>query len=200
MSAMQIAEFKRQLGFPEDCRIVAGIGTISWVKGSDLFVQLAKRLRHIARAENIRFVWFGRHGEEEKWQIEYDIMRSGIHDIICFAGERTDMQRLYPAFSVFTLTSRIDPFPLVMLEAGLAGLPAIGFVGAGGVQEYAQHGGAQLVPYLDLEAMAQQVVELVRDEARARAIGAAGRASVKAHFCTEQMAPKIASTLLSLAA
>ena len=43
----------------------------------------------------------------------------------------------YAAMDVFALTSREDPFPLVMLEAGGHGLPTVCFAGAGGAEEFA---------------------------------------------------------------
>jgi glycosyltransferase involved in cell wall biosynthesis len=61
---------------------------------------------------------------------------------------------------LFFLSSREDPFPLVMLEAGYAETPIIGFKGAGGVNDFLAAHPELLVEYTD-EAHAANKIETV---------------------------------------
>jgi glycosyltransferase involved in cell wall biosynthesis len=49
----------------------------------------------------------------------------GIADQVTFLGERNDARPLMAGFDVFLLTSTIEGFPNVLLEAAFLGVPAI---------------------------------------------------------------------------
>jgi glycosyltransferase involved in cell wall biosynthesis len=66
-------------------------------------------------------------------------------------------------FHIFALTSREDPYPLVVLEAGLSGVPVVCFQGAGGAPELVEADGGVVVPYLDIELMADSIAWLADD-------------------------------------
>ena len=61
---------------------------------------------------------------------------------------------------LFFLSSREDPFPLVMLEAGYAETPIVGFRGAGGVNDFLAAHTELLVEYTD-EVHAARTIQAV---------------------------------------
>jgi glycosyltransferase involved in cell wall biosynthesis len=65
---------------------------------------------------------------------------------------------------VFALTSRSDSFPLAAIEAGLLGVPIVCFEKASGIQEIIQQGGGEVVPYLDIQKMADAIIHLVTSD------------------------------------
>ena len=67
------------------------------------------------------------------------------------------------AFDVFSLVSREDAFPLAFMEAAAVGVPTVCFDGAveGGC-EFVEADAGRVVPYLDLDAMAERVLEFLR--------------------------------------
>ena len=90
-----------------------------------------------------------------------------------------DQANPYPALAaldVFVLPSRVDAFPLVVLEAMILGVPVVAF-DVGGVAE--QVGGAGiLVPAGDRDGLEAAVRKLVDDPALRKRLGLAGQARV----------------------
>jgi glycosyltransferase involved in cell wall biosynthesis len=162
-------------------RIIGGVGTMSWWKGTDLFIALSRRIRQLVPAQDIKFMWVG-----EEWspsvrrQLEHDIARSDLEGTVLFLGRLENPSAFYRCLSVLLLPSREDAWPLVMLEAAQAGVPTVCFRNAGGAEDFVAGGGGVAVPYLDVEAMATAAARylqdddlLNRDAAIARCLGAA---------------------------
>ena len=130
------------LGLPENALIVGGCGNAEWRKGNDLFVTLARQV--IGRAANgregttdkpIHFVWVGVPNSPLRDDLLLDIRKAGLSDRIHLIAPTPDVLRYMSQFDVFVLCSREDPYPLVVFEAGLCGVPVVCFAGAGGSPE-----------------------------------------------------------------
>src|SRR4051794_8716816 len=147
--------------------IVAAIGTLSWYKGTDLFIVVAQRVRELLPDDDIRFLWVGEEWRTEiRDQVEHDVRLAGLEDAVVFPGTVADPSPLLQSASLFLLPSREDSWPLVMLEAAAEGVPMVCFAGSGGAEEFIATGGGTAVPYLDVEAMAQTVVAYLTDPGR----------------------------------
>jgi glycosyltransferase involved in cell wall biosynthesis len=145
-------------------RIVGGVGTIAWYKGTDLFVAVASRIRQLLPREPLRFVWMGEEQQAEvRRLLERDIERAGLSEVVILPGQTHDPRPFFESLSVFLLPSREDSWPLVMLEAAAAGVPIVCFQRSGGAEEFVAGGGGTAVPYLDVEAMAQAVVRYLSE-------------------------------------
>ncbi len=66
-------------------------------------------------------------------------------------------------FDVFLLSSREDPYPLVVLEAALLQKPIICFESAGGAPELVESDAGMVVGYLDVVAASEAIITLVKD-------------------------------------
>jgi len=98
---------------------------------------------------------------------------------------------VFAAMDIFALTSREDPFPLVMLEAAAMEVPMICFGKSGGGPEFAAGGAGIVVPYLDVRAFASEVARLADDAERRRAIGKLASKRVADCFTIDRQAPKL---------
>jgi glycosyltransferase involved in cell wall biosynthesis len=78
-----------------------------------------------------------------------------------------------------------------MLEAAALGKPTVCFEKAGGAGEFCARGGGYAVPYLDIEAMGQRLMELVENEDSRSAMGGKAARLVKEEFHLGVVAPKI---------
>ena len=110
----------------------------------------------------------------------------GLSDVIYFTDWRyqpEDMPRVHAALSILVLASSWpEPFGLVLLEAMATGKPIVA-TNHGGPKEICLDGEtAMLVPPQDSERMAAAILTLLRDPARAREMGAAGRKRVEQLF------------------
>ena len=138
-------------------------------KGVDLWLDV---IAHVARARpdrSLRFCWVGACEDDVRGAAS----ARGLSDRVEFVGEVENTAARMAAFDVFTLPSREDPFPLVVLEAMALGRPVVAFA-VGGVPEQVAEAGI-LVAATDVEAMAAAIIALVDDPVRRTALGRASR-------------------------
>ncbi|WP_417872516.1 glycosyltransferase family 4 protein [Xanthomarina gelatinilytica] len=138
--------------------VVGASGHVSWRKGYDVFLQVASYINKHYHADNIVFEWVGGINKELKFIVEADIEKMGLQNKVHFVGELEEPSLKFSNFDVFLMTSREDPFPLVCIEVGLLGKPIISFNQAVGTNEILKNGGGVIVPYLDVDSMAEQIM------------------------------------------
>jgi glycosyltransferase involved in cell wall biosynthesis len=104
------------------------------------------------------------------------VQKEGLSERVELLGARADIPELLSLSDVFVLSSRSEGFPVSILEAMAAGLPAVA-TDVGGVAEAVEDGETGfLVPPADSEALARALERLVSDADLRRRLGAAGRA------------------------
>ncbi|XWW46458.1 glycosyltransferase family 4 protein [Fibrella sp. USSR17] len=148
---------------PANAIVVGSCGNAEWRKGTDLFVSLARMLVSLDPQPDqppIYFVWVGLPPGQLHDDLTLDVIKAGMTNRVRFIAPTPDVLRYMARFDVFLLCSREDPYPLVMLEAGLSGIPVVCFEGAGGAAELVETDGGAVVPYLDLLAMDQAIQRL----------------------------------------
>ena len=152
---------------PEIAKRVIMVGGAYWAKGDDLFLLVAKEV--VSRDPSIHFYWLGSQSLERKTVNQGDINKLAIASHVHFLPHTSTPHDVVKAMDVFALTSRSDSFPLAAIEAGLLGVPIVCFEKASGIQEVIQQGGGEVVPYLDIQKMADAILTLVTsDELRAK--------------------------------
>ena len=180
-----VAEVRQSLEIAVDALVIGASGTTEWRKGPDLFVRLARMVAGVRPDTDLHFVWVGgRDGGPEFWQIEQAARPDPLADRIHFVGIVADPFPYYGVFDVFALTSREDPFPRVCLEVAALGVPTVAFDN-GGAPELLDQGCGSVVPYLDLEAMTDEVVGLLDDPTRRAAVGAVGPDIVRRRYSVD---------------
>jgi glycosyltransferase involved in cell wall biosynthesis len=99
----------------------------------------------------------------------------GVADSVHFTGLLADVRTALAAMDVFVLPSRVEGLSNALLEAMAAGRPVVA-TAVGGTTEVIDAGRTgMLVPPGDVEAMAQAIVALLGEPARAARLAAAGR-------------------------
>ena len=181
------ADVLRELGFPTDAQLVVGSGNAIWNKGADVFVQLGRIV--CQQRSRAHFAWVGDTGEIP--QFEHDLRMLGLAERIRFTGLVGKPADYFAAADVFVLTSREDSFPLVCLEAAALGKPIICFADAGGMPEFVEDDCGSVVPYLDVEAMANRVIALLNSPECSLAMGANARRKVAERHDVDTAAPLI---------
>jgi len=137
-------------------KIIFGCGTLDWRKGPDLFVETAIQfLRCIPEA---RFFWIGNDSRNEASARAYSL---ATNPRIRFLGEQENPRDYFALGSAFFLSSREDPFPLVALEAADAGMPIVCFADAGGMPEFVGNTCGRIVPFEDVHAAANALIEIL---------------------------------------
>jgi glycosyltransferase involved in cell wall biosynthesis len=182
---------RQKLDLPDNAFIVGASGTTDWRKGVDLFIQLAFRVCFKIEAP-IHFVWLG--GGQNRIQmlaVNHDVENLGLKSNVHFIGSQPNPLDYFAGFDLFALTSREDPFPLVCLEAASLGKPIVCFDKAGGEPEFVETDCGYIVPYLNIEVMAECVIELYQNPERCQQFGRNAAQKVRDRHLLEENAPKI---------
>lgn len=127
-----------RLGWPEDAFVIGACGVPGWRKGSDLFLLAARQAMDLGAGRPLRFLWLGGAAAQspEGLQFDHDARALGLAAHCARVPATDDVDSGYAAMDAFALTSREDPFPLVVLEAAMHGVPTLCFEGAGGSPEF----------------------------------------------------------------
>ena len=173
--------------------VVFGCGTTDWRKGPDLFLEIAART--CPSDSRLRFFWLGGGSSEERHQLEKTIAEKGLGGQVRFIGERPNPRDYFASGHLFLLSSREDPFPLVVLEAADAGLPAVCFEGAGGIPSFVGSECGAVVPNGDVAAAAGAIADLAANEVLRRKLGATAREKVRSLHSSGEAACEIATVL-----
>jgi glycosyltransferase involved in cell wall biosynthesis len=189
-----------ELGIPDDAFVVGGSGQVVWRKGPDLFIALAKAVRERQPSANIHFVWVGPfwEGVIAAAEIEHDLRGLGLEGRVHFIGSRPNPLDYFQIFDVFAVVSREDPFPLVSLEVASLGTPILCFDYAGGTKEFVEDDCGFVLPYQDLDAMADTVLMLRQEDALRREKGLCAETKVRQRHDINAAAPRIRDIMARL--
>nr|WP_299416456.1 glycosyltransferase family 4 protein [uncultured Emticicia sp.] len=189
---------KTKYNLPKSGFLIGGCGNAEWRKGIDVFLQVINQILNISN-ENCHFVWIGIKMEGNYYeQISYDIAKMGIGDKITFIEQTPDAVELINCLDIFTIVSREDPFPLVMLEAALAQKTMIGFDKTGGCSEFIEEDAGIIVPYLNTFSMASSITKLFLNQSYAKQLGQKAKDKVLKKYSFENSVMKIESLLGSV--
>ncbi len=121
---------RRQLGIPADCFVIATAGRLHYEKDQETLIRaFAASCGLMAGA---RLYIFGSGPLEQ--DLEKLISELKMTDRIKLGKFVPRLSRLFAAFDLFALPSRIEPFGLVLLEAMAAGVPVLSTKRGGGLE------------------------------------------------------------------
>jgi glycosyltransferase involved in cell wall biosynthesis len=176
-------EALRALGVPEGAPVVGNVAALTGHKDHATLLDAAQVV--LRRRPETRFVIAG-EGPRRR-ELESRAREQGLEGRVIFAGFRSDVDRLLPAFSVFCLSSHLEGLGTSLLDAMAFGLPVVA-TSAGGIPEAVVHGVTGLVvPVRSASALAQALLEVLGDEGLRRRLGEAGRARFLERFTADRM-------------
>jgi glycosyltransferase involved in cell wall biosynthesis len=143
---------------------ILNIATFEPKKGQDVLIQAFHRI-HV-EFPDMRLVLIGRSGETEM-SLRSLAQKLGVADKVVFIKdlEHRKVTAILERARIFALPSRIEPFGIVVLEAGIFNVPVVASA-VGGVPEILQDGvTGYLVPPDDPNALGARLAFLLRDQA-----------------------------------
>ncbi len=187
---------RAELGLPADAQVIVGCGHIDRIKGVDLFVEMAAVLAaQVTRRERLRLVWLGGVTDRRYTRaLRRQVRQRGLDAILRFAGPVEQASSWFAASDIVAVTSRLESFSLVALEAAALGRPVIGFRGARGLGSVLGEDSPLLVAGHDAAAMAAVAAQLLADPTRRDAAGQDLRGRIGEDF----LAPRGMAAVLSI--
>ena len=145
---------------------IAGCGTANATKGVDYFIKISTALAH-EPSVNYRFRWIGR----------CDSLGTQSKGFVDFVGEVDDPIPLLAAADIVLMPSRLDAFPLAVLESMALSKPIIGF-DVGGIREQLGDAGIVVEPG-DTVSMIEAIHKLAGDPELRTRLGEAAEKRVR---------------------
>ncbi|MCC4288863.1 HAD-IA family hydrolase [Vreelandella aquamarina] len=175
---------------PTPKKVIFGCGAVEMRKGFDLFCITAAILKAKGR-DDFQFYWIG--SDTNKDLKAFDVIQQhGVADVVEFLGVKDYPRDYFEWGDVFLLPSREDPYPLVCMEAAECDMPVICFDDqAGGMHSFVENDAGAVVPYLNTEAMADAVADLLDNEPKRKACGMAAHQKVIDRHYVDVIAPQI---------
>ena len=164
------AQVRAELGVPDDAVLSITVANLRKNKDYPNLLRAAKSA--LAREPRLWFIAIGQGPLADELRALHDELRLG--ERFQLLGYRRDIPDLMAAADFFTLGSAHEGLPVAIMEAFAAGLPVVATT-VGGVPQQViggEHG--LLAPPADAKALANAIVQMVRDgPGRARMAAAA---------------------------
>ncbi len=175
---------REELGIPAGAGFVVGaVGNLRPVKRYDILLRAAALLKE--HSADYHFVIVGQTPPDLYADLLALRDALGLTDHVQFAGFREDIERVFAAFDLFTITSDSEGFSIATVQAMASGLPVVA-TRCGGPEEILEDGRTGvLVETGSPEHLAGAVERLRLDPGTRAALGRAARAEADMRFSLE---------------
>lgn len=175
--------------------LVGGAGACSARKGTDVWLRVCARLRERYQ-DRVRFVWFGPIPALSRDEVfcrglERKLRALALEDVVEFTGYQSNYYPLLRQVDLFTLPSREDACPLVVLDSLYLEKPVVCF-DRGGAPEVVRSDAGVVVPGFDPDEMAAAAALLIENEPLRKRMGVLGRSRVEREFEIRILADEMA--------
>lgn len=152
------SEIEKKIHAKNFSYIFAMSGQRAFHKGYHLIIELALFLKKF----NAAIIWLGASNDYGMNYFIYKTLESFSIDNVLLPGllKKEEYYSWLNACDAFLLTSLVDPYPLVMLEAAYLQKPIISF-NSGGVSEFVKEGMGKVVPYYCLDAYLKAIKDYI---------------------------------------
>lgn len=175
---------REALGLPEDEIVIGVIAHLYREKGHLFLLKSLCEIKDQLGKFKLIIVGDGYLRQE----LESEALRLLPAKSVVFLGQRGDLATMLAAMDVFVLPSSWEGFGIILAEAMYMGVPVVTTCDGGGTAEVVQEGeGGLLVPYGDMSALGNAILQLLLDRDYHRAQSNRGRARVERMFTADIM-------------
>lgn len=187
------AELRRKLGIPVDAIVSLTSARLDPLKGFIFQFFAMENLRAQFPGSKLLCVWAG-DGDAFS-ALSEEIEKKKLNNCIKLVGRQSDIAEWLDAADMFTLTSLTEGMPISIMEAMARSRPIVS-TAIGGVAEEIGNAGvllpdANTLPRETVMALIKAWVNLERDPALRKKLGAAGRERALKYFRAEGMVSRI---------
>lgn len=147
--------------YKDDSKKIITVGRLEKVKGHDLLIKVAKKVRD----KHNDWTWDIYGDGKFKDTIEKNIIENGVKDFVFLKGNVNNLNDIYSEYAFFVLTSYYEGIPLVLLEAQESKLPVVSFDCPTGPAEIIEHNiNGFIIPTYNIDKMAEKICELIENK------------------------------------
>ena len=181
------ARLRGSIGAPPDAPVITLVGELNERKQQRVVIEAAPNL--LERFPNARILFVG--DGDDRAALEAAVRERGLHASIIFTGFRADVPEMLMGSDVLLLPSRVEGFGYVLVEAMAAGIPCVAS-NVSSIPEIVQDGVTGILHAVgDSGAMAEAIIAILSDRARARAMGEAGARIAREKFTFRRMLDEV---------
>ena len=186
-------EKKRSIGLSQDGLVVGFIGWLLPIKGPMHLIRAMAKVWQAHEDTNLLFIGKG----DLDVELRAEAMKISANGKINFLGWRSDIDEIMPIMDILVLPSLNEGMGRVLVEAMAAGKPIVAS-SVGGIPDLVQHNhNGLLVPPGDEKALAEAILEIINNPAKAKMMGEHGRALCH-QFSLEAMVKEIDALYMEL--
>lgn len=187
---------RREFGIASDAPLLSIVSRLFIWKGHTELLKALAIVRE--RVPNVKLLIVGEddpraHPGHRSYtgELKSLIERLGLIDNVTFTGYRKDVARILAASDIYAMPSYEEPFGMIFLEA-MAMKRSVVALANGGTPEVVDHGkGGLLSDPGDIEALAANIVTLIRDQPLRDSMGRYNRTHVEEFFNPHRMATEM---------
>jgi glycosyltransferase involved in cell wall biosynthesis len=185
----------KALSLPDDSFIIGTSGTVFSQKGSDAFFMLIRIIEEIFPNNNFHYIWVGHNWI--KFETDRDIELTGLKNKITFTGNLGNPVPYYQSFDVFLSLSKQESFGLAAVEVSLLEKPIVFFDKTEGLSEIFSDKTGGEIPYLNLNVMANKLIELYKNPDLRKSLGKEAR-NIGEKFDENIIMPELLKTITNI--
>lgn len=170
VSPEESTALRKQLGFGEGQKLLLCIGELLPNKSQVNAIRMMPKI--LAEFPETRLLLAGNGPEKE--HLEQEIARLGLEEQVVLLGYCTCLEQYQRIADLLVACSRREGLPLNLVEAMLTANPVVATENRGHRELVEDGSTGWLVPWGDVDAMAEKVLLLLRQPDLARRMGAAG--------------------------
>ncbi|MFM2229271.1 MAG: hypothetical protein RL607_529 [Bacteroidota bacterium] len=187
-----LLEFKKDLEIPNNKVIIGMVASIEFRKGHDVLLKAIQVLPENIRNQcHIVMLGSSKDNATNDWlQQVIDQTQTRSQVSIC---AYQNPKKFYEIMDIFTLPSRLEGFPMVVLEALMSGCCVVRTNTEGASEQITDGVDGFVVPVDDFQALASVLSKLISDESLRKKIAKVGQQKAMEQFSIETMTSKIVS-------
>lgn len=176
-------EFKRELGIPDQERLVGAVGRLTKIKNLPLLLNAVQRIHQIDPHLHLALIGDG----ELRQELEDYVRYLGILPVVHFTGWRRDLPFIYSDLDAVVISSDNEGTPVSLIEAMAANCPVVA-TSVGGVGDLIADGQTgRLVPPGEVESLAQSILRTFQEPQKTMTMARKAQESILARYHLDRL-------------
>ncbi|MBI5874107.1 MAG: glycosyltransferase [Candidatus Omnitrophica bacterium] len=188
-------EKKKELGLPQDTKIVGCVSNIKPLKGYEYLIEAASSI--VPARPLVHFIIIGE--DEMNGAIQKQVMELGLQNNVHFLGKRDDVPEFLCIMDVCVFSSLSEGMSNALLEYMAAGRPIVATAIPGNLDLIKDGINGILAPPKDACALEHGIIQLLSDQSLASRLGEAAHSTVLEAFDIDRQLQKMEGFLEGLA-